>query len=142
MKLFATVVLAATLLGCAGFERVPEPQVDLQQKAAAQRIASRIYEGCVSGKHEPLGDDEAIPEMRDAFSPAKLTATCAAIKTQFGDYQSLDYAETWKPRSGSIKVYRFKGHFSKSTDAPEIRVVMDGAKLSGFWLKPWSDELH
>lgn len=142
MKLIGTVVLAATLLGCAGFERVPEADVDAQQKAAAERIAARIYEGCVSGKHEPLGAEEAIPEMREALAPAKLAGTCAAIKSQFGDYQSLDYAETWKPRSGGIKVYRFKGHFSKKGEAPEIRVVMDGAKLSGFWLKPWADELH
>jgi hypothetical protein len=142
MKLFRTVVLAAALVGCAGFEKVPEPEVDAQQKAAAQRIAARIYESCVSGKYQALGDDEAIPEMREALAPAKLPGTCGAIKKEFGDYQSLDYAETWKPRSGSLKVYRFRGHFSKGGDAPEIRVVMDGPKLSGFWLKPWSDVLH
>ena len=135
-------MLAATLLGCAGFEKVPEADVDAQQKAAAERIAARIYQGCNSGKHEPLGEDEAIPEMREALSPAKLPATCGAIKGQFGDYQSLDYAETWKPKSGSIKVYRFKGHFSKNGEPPEIRVVMDGPRLSGFWLKPWANELH
>ena len=142
MKLIGTAALAATLLGCTGFEKVPEADVDAQQKAAAQRIAVRIYEGCVSGKHEALGEDEAIPEMREALAPAKLPGTCAAIKGQFGDYQSLDYAETWKPKSGAIKVYRFKGHFSKNAEPPEIRVVMDGAKLSGFWLKPWADTLH
>jgi hypothetical protein len=144
MKLIGAVLLAAaaTLLGCAGFEKVPEADVDTQQKATAQKIAARIYEGCVSGKHQPLGEDEAIAEMREALSPSKLPGTCEAIKGQFGDYQSLDYAETWKPKGGSLKVYRFKGHFSKATEAPEIRVIMDGAKLSGFWLKPWADQLH
>lgn len=146
MKLIGAALLAATLLGCVGctgFDKVPEGDVDAQQKATAQKLAARIYEGCVSGKHEPLGEDEAIPEMRDALSPSKLPGTCAAIKSEFGDYQSLDYAETWKPKSGALKVYRFKGHFSKATAAPpEIRVIMDGAKLSGFWLKPWADALH
>ena len=58
----------------------------------------------------------------------------------FGDYVSMDYAETWKPKMSSLRVYRFKGHFAKGSAAPEIRVVMDGSnKLSGFWLKPWTD---
>lgn len=142
MKLIGTAVLAATLLGCTGFEKVSETDVDAQQKATAQRMAARIYEGCVSGKHEPLGEEEAIPEMREALAPARLAGTCASIKGQFGDYQSLDYAETWRPKSGPLKVYRFKGHFSKTAETPEIRVVMDGAKLSGFWLKPWAETLR
>ena len=147
MKLFGTAAVVATLFACSGcggkFEKVSETDVDAQQKAAAQRLAMRIYEGCRSGVHDALTEDEAIKEMRDALSPAKLAATCGSIKGQFGDYQSLDYAETWKPKSGALKVYRFKGHFSKATAAPpEIRVIMDGAKLSGFWLKPWADALH
>ena len=143
MKLAGTTLLLASLVACGGqFEKVPEADVDAQQKAAAQALAVRIYEGCRSGTHQPLGADEAISEMREALTPAKLTATCGSIKGQFGDYQSLDYAETWKPRSGALRVYRFKGHFSRSTDTPEIRVVMDGAKLSGFWLKPWQEGLH
>lgn len=145
MKLFGTAAVVVTLFacsGCGGFEKVSEADVDGAQKAAAQRLAVRIYEGCRSGAHEALTDDEAIKEMRDALSPAKLAATCGSIKGQFGDYQSLDYAETWKPSSGSLRVYRFKGHFSKASDTPEIRVVMDGSKLSGFWLKPWSETLR
>jgi hypothetical protein len=142
MKLFGTVLLAATLLGCSGFEKVPEPEVSTEQKDIARRLAARIYSSCATGKYEALREDEAIPEMRDALAPAKLPATCDAIKKEFGDYQSLDYAETWKPKSGSLKVFRFRGHFSKGGDAPEIRVIMDGTKLSGFWLKPWNDVLH
>ena len=134
---------ACAVTGCGGqFEKVPEASVDVTQKAAAQALATRIYEGCRSGRHEPLGEDEAIKEMREGLSPAKLAITCASIKGQFGDYQSLEYAETWKPSSGALRVYRFKGHFSSTTDTPEIRVVMDDRKLSGFWLKPWADPMR
>jgi hypothetical protein len=143
MKLLGTATLLTSLLvACTGFEKVPEADVDAQQKAAAQALAVRIYEGCRSGTHQPLGENEAITEMRQALSPEKLAATCASIKSKFGDYRSLDYAETWRSGSGALRVYRFKGHFDKTTDTPEIRVVMDGPKLSGFWLKPWSDTMH
>jgi len=143
MKLVATVVVGATLLACSGqVEKVSETDVDGAQRATAQALATRVYDGCRSRSHQPLGEDEAIKEMRDALTPAKLASTCTSIASQFGDYQSLDYAETWKPSSGSLRVYRFKGHFSRSTDTPEIRVVMDGSKLSGFWLKPWADTLR
>ncbi|CAN5802016.1 hypothetical protein BH11MYX4_BH11MYX4_15210 [soil metagenome] len=143
MKVIGTVVIAATLVACSGrYEKVPEGDVDAAQKAAAQRLATTIYEGCRTGVHAPLGADEAIPEMREALTPAKLAATCASIKGQFGEYQSLDYAETWRPGSGGLRVFRFRGHFASTQDTPEIRVVMDGQKLSGFWLKPWSDALR
>lgn len=77
--------------------------------------------------------------MQSGLSPEKQASTCSSIKGQFGDYQSMDYSETWKMKSGSLRIHRFKGHFSKATTPPEIRVVMDGQKLSGLWLKPWTD---
>lgn len=137
------IIAALTLALCAGcngaLEKLPEADVDAGQKATAQRLAAKIYEGCKTGQHEALGD-EAIPEMRDALTPEKQKATCQSIATMFGDYVSMDYAETWKSKVTSLRVYRFKGHFSKGNATPEIRVVLDGSsKLSGFWLKPWTD---
>lgn len=122
-------------VACGALEKVPDNEVDAAQKAAAQRIATKIYEGCKTGQHEALGDD-AIPEMQVALAPDRQKATCQSVSGTFGEYVSMDYAETWKQKS--LRLYRFKGHFSKGAP-PEIRVVMDGPKLSGFWLKPWTD---
>lgn len=138
-----TVGLAAFAVGGCGLklEKMPEADVDAAQKATAESLAKRIYEGCRDARFEPLREDEAIPEMRDGLDPARQKSTCAAIQGQFGDFTSMDYAETWRQRG--LRIYRFKGHFSKSETTPEIRVVMDGSnKLSGFWLKPWSDDLR
>jgi hypothetical protein len=137
---FVLLTLVAATAACNGaLERLPEADVDASQKAIAQRIATKIYESCKSGQHEALGE-EAIPEMREALSPEKQKATCQSVGTMFGDYVSIDYAETWKSKVTSFRVYRFKGHFSKSSATPEIRVVLDSSgKLSGFWLKPWTE---
>ncbi len=132
-------LVALSLAACTQLERVPEGDVDTGQRAAAQRIATKIYEGCKSGNIEPLTDAEASPEMRAAMTVEKQRQSCDGIKKTFGDYTSMDYAETWKARGTGLVVYRFKGHFSGGPSTPEIRVVMDGSKLSGFWLKPWAD---
>jgi len=143
MTTSSRTIAALTLALCAAcngaLEKLPEADVDAAQKATAQRLATKVYEGCKSGQHEALGE-EAIPEMREALTPEKQKATCQSVATMFGDYVSMDYAETWKSKVTSLRVYRFKGHFSKGNATPEIRVVLDGAgKLSGFWLKPWTD---
>ncbi len=142
-SLMGLACAAILIAGCGGgFEKVSEGDVDADQKATAQAIGTRLWEGCRTGQHAPLTEDEAIKEMREALTPAKLASTCSSVKGQFGDYQSMDYAETWKAKSGALRVYRFRGHFSNSSATPEIRVVMDGKKLSGFWLKPWADTLR
>jgi hypothetical protein len=138
-RLFALPLLLLAAACGGGLERVPEAEVDVTQKATAERIARRLYEACRTGTYEALGD-EAIPAMRDALTPDKQRQTCGSITGMFGDYVSMDYAETWKPKFGGLAVFRFKGHFSKSPATPEIRVVIDRAnKLSGFWLKPWTE---
>jgi hypothetical protein len=137
---FVVGALAVGLAACGGgLERVPEAEVDATQRALAERLATKIYDGCRTGRYEALGD-EAIPAMQEGLSPDKQKQTCAQIAGMFGDYVSMEYAETWKPKFGALYVYRFKGHFSKSGATPEIRVVLDRSnKLSGFWLKPWTE---
>jgi len=131
------------LAGCSsGFEKLPEADVDGAQRDAAQKVGMKLWSSCVSGQHEALRDDEAIKEMIAGLSPDKMKSTCATTKAQFGDFSTMTYAETWKPKSGALRVYRFKGQFSNPGAAPEIRVVMEGTKLSGLWIKPWSDTLR
>ena len=130
---------ALVVTGCGSrFRKLPESEVDAEMKLVAERIATNILESQRDGRFEPLGD-EATAAMRSALTPKKQKEAYETIKGMFGDFQSMEYVETWVPTDGSLLViYRFKGHFSKSKARPEIRVVMDGeGKLTGFWIKPW-----
>ena len=138
MKRTALVSTILLLTACNQLERVADGDVDTTQRAQALKVATKIYEACRDNKIEPLAEADATREMRESMTVDKQRQSCEAIKKQFGDYQSMDYAETWHARGTSLNVYRFKGHFSKGGDEPEIRVVMEGDKLSGFWLKPWA----
>ncbi len=61
----------------------------------------------------------------------------------FGDYQDLKF-ESLKiyPKNGeSFDIYRFKGAFEKNKEV-EVRAVLNKqGKLSGFFIKPWNDNL-
>jgi hypothetical protein len=139
----ASLLLVPLLLlsGCqAKFEKMLDANVDQAEKSRAQDFAQKVYQACRTNHFEPLGD-EATAEMRTDLSPAKQKQTCGYIQLTFGDYQSMDFVETWTG-GRSAHIYRFKGHFSKATGVQEIRVVLDKTgKVSGFWLKPWLDTL-
>ena len=140
-RMAGLLLLPMVLAGCqARFERMLETSVDGAEKTRAQDFAQKIYQSCRSGQFTALGD-EATGEMRTDLSPAKQKQTCGYIQLTYGDYQSMDYVETWSG-GRSTHIYRFKGHFSKTPGAQEIRVVVDKtSKVSGFWLKPWADNL-
>ncbi len=147
MRNYIAVVLAIVIFGIAGcasqFRKLPESEVDAEVKSTAERIATNILGSMRDGQFEPLGD-EATSAMRSGLTPEKQKEAYESIKGMFGDFQSMEYAETCLPTDGSLLViYRFKGHFSKSKATPEIRVVMDGeGKLSGFWIKPWKAKVQ
>ncbi len=138
----AAAVIIAGVACTTSYEKISDAEVDASQKEAALQVATKLWSRCSTGQHEKLASSEATPEMVDGLGPEKMAAACSSAKSQFGDFSGLDYAETWKPKSGPLRVYRFKGRFSNATTAPEIRVVMDGTKLSGLWIKPWSETLR
>ncbi len=137
----ALLLLPLLCLGCeAKLDKVPEAEVDAEQKALAQRIGTKISAACVNGEFEPLGD-EATKPMQEGLTPEKQKKACESIKSQIGDFQSMEYFDTYRPKEApDARIYRFKSTYSKSEDPWETRVVFDGAgKLSGLWTKPWRD---
>ena len=143
----ATCLICLTALAVGGckssFRKLPESEVDAGMKLVAERVATKIFESERDGLFEPLGD-EATAAVRSGLPPEVLKESYESIKGMYGDFQSMEYAETWVPTDGSLLViYRFRGRFSKSDAMPEIRVVMDGeGKLAGLWLKPWNARIQ
>ncbi len=137
-------LIALAVGGCSSpFRRLSESEVDAQMKLVAERVATRILESERDGRFEPLGD-EATATVRSGLTPEVQKASYESIKGMYGDFLSMDYAETWVPTDGTLlAIYRFRGRFSKSDARPEIRVVMDGeGKLAGLWLKPWNARIQ
>jgi hypothetical protein len=87
--------------------------------------------------------DEAIGILKTQLTEERQKAGYKQLRDNFGDFKSLDYAETWIQKDNSdYKIIRFKSDFEKNPNKLEIRVILNAEnKVAGFWIKPWSDEL-
>ena len=94
-----------------------------------------------SGEFKALGE-KATLSVQKGLTPAKLKTVYEQVKGMFGEFNTMEYYETCVPKDETfLTVYRFKGKFESSA-TPEIRVVINkDNKLSGFWIKPWKDDL-
>lgn len=110
----------------------------------AQDLAGKLLNGQKTGNIYMLTDQEATPEMVKGLTEAMQVASYESIKQLYGDFISLEFVETWTLQiSEQYFVYRFKGNFSETKDTPEVRVVMnESGKISGFWLRPWKDDME
>jgi len=142
-KLFFINLIFILIIGCSEskYQTLSEEDINNAQKSFAESLAVDILTSMKSGEFKSLRD-EATLAMQKGLSPEKQEASYDQIKGMFGDFESLSYYEACIPTEGAIQtVYRFKGKFESAF--PEIRVVINEEnKLSGFWIKPWNDELQ
>jgi Protein of unknown function (DUF3887) len=103
-----------------------------------------LYAKWENGTFEPVGE-EFTPQMQEGLSPKLQKQSFDQIRSMFGDYRGMTFVEALTARFLLPKgtVYRFKGTYSRASEQPEIRVVFDSkGKISGFWLKPWTEEMQ
>jgi hypothetical protein len=142
------LLLAATIIfnlnsTCQDFKKAEDSKADKGKIKIAQDFATNFLTKLKSGKEYQF-QDEAIDALKNQLTGETQKLVYQQLKTQFGDFQSLEYSETWvQSNSKSVSIYRFKGRFDKSTAQPEIRVVLNESdKIAGFFIKPWSDMLN
>jgi hypothetical protein len=124
------------------FKKIKDAETDKNKVLIAQNFASEFFTKLKNGEEYHF-KDEAIDAIKTQFTAETQKSVYQQIKTQFGDFQSLEYAETWiQSNSKSLNIFRFKADFENSTKKLEIRVVLNESdKIAGFWIKPWSDML-
>jgi hypothetical protein len=139
----ALLVAVNTTWALSVFSPVPANQINQAERDKAQQIADALWSTWRSGKFEPLSD-AFTSQMRQSMTPEVQQAAYGQTKEMFGDYKNLSFAQAVaSPIMPGATVYRFRATFSGSAERPEIRVVMDKqGKVSGFWIKPWAEELQ
>jgi hypothetical protein len=142
-----TLILGACMLCCLNscsqdFKKSDESQVDKSKVKIAQDFASNYLTKLKNGDVYKF-QDEAIDAIKNQLTGENQKIIYQQLKDKFGDFQSLEYAETWTQVSNKLQIFRFKGAFDKSKKKLEIRVVLNESnKIAGFWIKPWSDMLN
>lgn len=135
---FFFIVIPAS---CQGYEKLSEEQVNPIQTELAKNFAHNFLSTLKDGKSYEF-HDEATEVLIKNLTPEVQTQLYKYIIEQFGEYQSLEYAETRIHTPGKVTIVRFKGICDKSKGTPEIRVVLDvDNKIAGFWLRPWEEEM-
>ncbi len=136
----AGLCLTVSLNSCSqDFEKVSNEKVDLTQVNHAQKFSENFY-SALKNDSVYVFKDEVIDVIKNQLSPQTQRTMYDNIKTKFGDYENLQYVETYKQKSNELYIHRFKAKFSKSDKLLEIRVVYNNeGKIAGFFLKPWLD---
>ena len=145
MKSSTTVVLlicfAISMNSCSqDYRKLSESEVDSKKARIANDFATNFLKKLNSGAHYEF-TDEATETFKQKFDQQSQTAVSQQLNNNFGEYKSLEYSETWiKISNPEMNIFRFKGDFAKGNRKLEIRVVLNkDDKISGFWIKPWSD---
>lgn len=125
------------------FKKLSTAEVDKRKAKIAEDFASDFLTKLRNDETYQF-KDKAIDAVKSQLTEETQKLLYQQLKSQFGDFQSLEYAETWVPgASQANQIIRLKGDFAKSNKKLEIRVVLDKSdKIAGFWIKPWSDMLN
>ena len=124
------------------FEQVPDEQADKEQISIARTITDEYFKVLEEGgTYDFTGKATAV--FIKSFTPEAQRKSHEQMTSQFGTFESMEYAETWTNKVGSeLTIVRFKAKFSKTEADLEVRVVLDSQNMvGGFWMKPWQDEL-
>jgi 16S rRNA C967 or C1407 C5-methylase (RsmB/RsmF family) len=146
MKSFTLIIgvyILFSLNSCSqDFKKLNSADVDAKKIKISQKFANEYFTALKNGSYYQF-KEEAIEILKNQLTEQNQKAIYQQLKDQFGDFKSLEYAETWIQSSNpSLNIFRFKGDFEKSNKKLEIRVVLNESdKISGFWIKPWSDML-
>jgi hypothetical protein len=125
------------------FKKLSDSETDKNKIKIAQKFASDFL-GKLKIGETYVFQNEAIDAIKNQLTAETQKIVYQQLKTNHGDFKSLEYAETWvQGNSKAISIFRFKGDFDKSNKKLEIRVVLNESdKIAGFFVKPWSDMLN
>ena len=140
--LFSACIISCLSSSCQDFKKLNDPDADTKKIEFAQKFADSYFTRLKNGSYYQF-QDEAIDILKNQLTEEAQKTIYQQLKGQFGDFQSLKYAETWiQDGNASTQIYRFKSDFDKSNKKIEIRIVLnETGKIAGFWIKPWSDML-
>ena len=137
------LMIAYSVTSCSqDYEKLDTADIDEKKVKIAQDFATSYFTNLKNGTIYEF-KDKAIEAIVTNQTPENQKAVYKQLKVKFGDFKSLAFSEVWCPVAApSHHIIRFKSDFSESSKKLEIRVVVNESdKISGFWVKPWSDIL-
>ncbi|MBN1159183.1 MAG: DUF3887 domain-containing protein [Bacteroidales bacterium] len=136
------ILLSAVSTG-QDLRKLTDQETEQSKITMAEKFASEYFAALKNGSSYQFGD-EATKEVKSQLTAEYQQNIYNQLKTNLGDFVSLEYAETWA-QSGNpeLNIIRFSSVFDKTTQKIEVRVVLNKAdKIAGFFITPWRDSLN
>ena len=141
------VFLALLLIGCYSingqdFKKLDDKSIDTKQMEFAKKFANAYFLKQISGSYYQFNTDEATDDMIRLLTAEKQKQAYTQVKSGFGEFKSLAYAQAWSDSNSKMVIYRFTGIFGNGNKL-EIRVVLNQqGKIAGLFIKPWAENLQ
>ena len=90
----------------------------------AQDFASDYLTKLKNGEYYEF-NNEATPTIKNLLTEKKQKSAYEQIRDKFGDFQHLEYSESWMETKNSLQIFRFNSDFNNSNKKLEVRVVLD-----------------
>ncbi len=137
------LIVMTLMSGCGPpFEKVPDAQVNTDQKTAAERFATDVLHAWNEGKTANV-ESLLSEEMKPGFTEKMQKIYAEKNAVELGRFAGMEFVEVQQGVKDKLLIYRFKGTFSRKKNFWEVRVVYDpDGKISGFWAKPWKDSFQ
>lgn len=140
--LIALFILIGFISYSQDFQKIEIENIDAKQLAFSKNFVSDFFESHFDGDHFVFNTDNASDAMINAFTPLMQKNVYNHWINTYGKIESTEFTEAWIDNNSGIKVYRFKSRFGEY-NINEIRVVLrPNSKITGFFVKPWQEEMR
>jgi hypothetical protein len=140
--LFSLCLLLSASVYSQEFKKLDNANINKKQMEFAKKFADDYFAKQIAGSYYLLNDKEATDEMIKGLTADRQKEVYDQLKSGFGGFKSLEFAQTWFDANTHLVIYRFKGTFGVS-NLLEIRVVLNyQGKIAGFFVKPWTEKLQ
>lgn len=146
LSLMAVLLLTIPLLANAQSNdrvsyRIESGQLDQQRINEIELLAKKIVGGMKSGEFHILTEQEAIPVLREQFTPEAQGQAYVKVSKQLGAYPGrLKFAEAYdlpKDDGEDLVMYRFESDFELIKTEVRMIYYKEEDKLAGFYIIPW-----
>lgn len=143
MRKIILLLGVAILLGfgsCASdYKKSSEAEVNQETVQMVEQFATDYLTKLKNGEYYEF-QDEATEQLKNGLTKEVQIASYKQVKDAFGDFESLEFIEMRvQEKEPVMYIYRLKGTFGGGKKL-EVRVVLnEEEKISGFWIRKWSD---
>lgn len=124
------------------YKSIEITKADVRQKERAYEFGKRVLSACNSSRFKQFTASEATEQLRKNTTPDRLTKTCQKYRAKYGTFKDLRLVEVIEYKKSELILYRYKAAYQKNNTIKELRVIMDGDRVTSIQSRDWTDKFE